>query len=839
MNQRTTSRMWALGPVRVWRSAWSVVRSFGRAKGFAVAAMLTVAIGVGVNSIVFSLFDRLLFRPLPYDEPERLVQIYSHEHLVSGHNVLPYAVALDLARQTDLFSGLGWTKGGHLEPMAPVAGENPLLWLTGMTTNSLDVLGIRPAIGAGFSSVHVSALDRPVLLTYDVWQRRYGGSDDVLTLEWVARDAEQREVLWRVVGVLPKGFLLPSSQLTTQFDGIYGIDPGLERQLSLRFVDEAPFARLAAGVSLTAAQAQVDTVVSTRFPRLSVPMPGAVGPERVSLVPLQSGLSSTVRSYVWLAALGAWAVLGATCLTLTILLLTWNQSRRQDAGVRLALGAAPRRLVMRALAESSFLCAVGTGIGWVAYAVGRAYFIQALPAGLQVYASETADLRVIVATCGLAVVSAIVAGTWPAIRASRTAPLEVMRPLQSGPNVGRLVGGPVLLTLQSALGVVLLVGATATVPSVTRALVAPPGFQPADLFRVSVPTANDDTTSDAREQVRRGREAVDVARALPGVLGASLARQNPLWPSAAERQVLQKLLTDPQRFRGRILPVDWDIFATLETRVLAGRPFSSSEIQEQALVAIVNEAGARLLSPSASIQAVPGQTVRTEDGPRVVVGVVEDFHIGMDTSATPALFLPLSAEEEYRRMRDSAYPWIEYQLLLRMAPGRVPDVTLLSDRLRERPWMLPRWVGARRESIATQFGIDVETPRLLALIFGTLGGISLLLVVIAVYGLASFEIRRRREEMTVRLALGATHQSLRRRLAVVTVRPIVVGVLVGLPISWIQTSLLARAVPALDQGDVRIYAAAAATMVAVALVAAWIPGRRSLTMRVTELLRLS
>jgi len=491
--------------------------------------------------------------------------------------------------------------------------------------------------------------------------------------------------------------------------------------------------------------------------------------------------------------------------------------------------------VISALAESSFLCGVGAVIGWLAYTWGRSLFLGLLPPGLQAYASETADARVIAATCGIALVTAIIAGTLPAIRTSRTSALDLLRPQHGAMSVNRLVGGPILLCVQAAFGLVLLVGASATVPGVARALWKSPGFDAADLYMVGVPTANDRTAGDGREQVRRGREALDVARGLPGVVGASLSLEDPLWVSPVERS-RPKL----NSFAGRVLPVDRDFFATLATPLLAGRTFSSAEIEQQALVAIVNEAGAQVLSPGPSMHAVLGQTVTTEDGPRVIVGVAEDFRVGIDAGRTPVLFLPLSANETYRRNRDNTYPWNAYQLVLRMAPGRVPDVTLLSDRLRERPWMLKGWLGARRgESVAAKLGLDLGTPRLLAVIFGTLGGITLLLAVIAISGLASFEIRRRREEMTVRLALGATPHSLRRRLAVVTVRPVIVGVLAGLPLSWIQTTLLARSVPTINPGDPRIYAAAAATMIVVALVAAWIPGWRSLTLRVAELLRSS
>ncbi|MEZ5319104.1 MAG: FtsX-like permease family protein [Vicinamibacterales bacterium] len=252
-------------------------------------------------------------------------------------------------------------------------------------------------------------------------------------------------------------------------------------------------------------------------------------------------------------------------------------------------------------------------------------------------------------------------------------------------------------------------------------------------------------------------------------------------------------------FPGRVLPVDHDLFATLGTRLLAGRPFSPGEIAQQAMVAIVNEAAAAVVGAGSPVGAL-GRTLATEDGPRVIVGVVED---------------------------------------LRMAPGREPDLTLLSDGLRTRPWMSPRWVGASRESVAARVGLDLEVPRLLALVFGTLGGTALLLQLISIAGLASFEVGRRREEMTVRLALGATVSSLRARLAIGVVRPIVVGVVLAVPLSWVMTTLLARSLSTIDAGAPHLYVVPVVTMIVVALITGWASGWRSVTLRVSELLRTS
>ncbi len=811
----------------------SIARPFRRSKVFAAAAVLTVAVGVGLNSVVLSLFDRLLFRPLPFSEPERLVQIYSRPH-PSGSRAMNVNVLLELARLRDLFSGIAWVENRDLESVTPSQGDSSPLWLKSVTTNTMDVLGLRPVIGPGFADYPATNLDRPVLLTYNAWQQRYGGSPDVLSLSWTVRDRSQTVVQWRVVGVLPRDFVLPSSAMTGDFDGIFGRDPKFNRKLSAPTVGAAAFARLAPGMPLWIARARVSAFVESQFSRLGEGAP-AGDQDHVTVVPLQTGLATTARSYVWLVAFGAWAVLGCTGLTLAVLLLTWTQGRQQDASLRLALGASPRRLALRGLAESSLLCGVGAAIGWIAYTAGRHVFVSALPPTLQAYASETTDLRVIVITVGIALFLAVAVGTLPALRTSRASPLDVLRAQPRTTGADRLIGGPVLLAVQAAFGMVLLVGAAATVPGILNDLSTSPGFRATDLHFVRVPTASDRTAGDALEQLRRGREALDIASSLPGVVAVSLSLKDPLWATPIEAQFLGRA-RNGFAFPGRVLPVDSDTFATLGTRILMGRGFSSAEVEQQAMVAIVNEAATAVVG-AGSPQSAVGRTVETEDGQRVIVGVVEDFRLKVGEAATPSLFLPLTADEAYRSARTNPYPTASFQLVLRMSPGKEPELTQLSDELRTRPWMSPRWVGASSESVAARIGVDLQVPRLLALIFGTLGGVVLLLQLVAIAGLATFEIGRRREEMTVRLALGATAAALRRRLAVGIVRPIVVGVCVGVPLSWFMTTFLARSVSTVDPGSVHLYLAAAGAMIVVALITAWVPGWRSITLRVSELLR--
>jgi ABC-type antimicrobial peptide transport system permease subunit len=494
-----------------------------------------------------------------------------------------------------------------------------------------------------------------------------------------------------------------------------------------------------------------------------------------------------------------------------------------------------------ALAESTVLCAAGAVVGWLVYAWARPLFASVLPAGLQAFATETVDVRVIALAGILALVSAIAGGMLPAIRTSRMAPLDVMRPSRDA--FGRIDGAPVLLGVQAALGVILLTGALAVLPGVLRTLLAPPGFDARDLYVTHFHTAYDDeSASDAREMTRRGMVGLEIVRELPGVVGATLLMGDPFGPpTGLEHSIETGRLPNFSGFDGLIRAVDADFFRTLAVPLRAGRAFSHADVEQQALVAILNESGVRTLWPGVLVESAIGRTVTSRDGPRVVIGVAPDFRIGIDQPTRSTLFLPLSAHQAYTSTTAGfVRTHNAYQVVVRMAPGRIPDTVLMSDRLREQPWTLPDWVGRTMpESVAFDLNRALETPRLLALIFTTLAATALILTLVAMYGLASFEIRHRREEMTVRLALGASPRALRRRLAVVIARPVAIGVLLGLPFGWVQVRLIGLSLPFIDAGDPQIYVVAGAAVVVAALVAAWLPGRRFFTMRVAELLRSS
>ncbi len=408
----------------------------------------------------------------------------------------------------------------------------------------------------------------------------------------------------------------------------------------------APFARLAPGVSLADARARVNTIVTAIQPGTTV-----------AVVRMQTGLSEAVRPYVWLAVVGGWIGTGATCLTLAILLLTWSHSRRQDAGVRLALGASTRQLVASAVLETTLLCGAGACVGWLVYAWTRSLFISAMPLGLRPFATDTADFRVVVATGCAAIITAAAASVLPAIRTSRMSPLDAISSKTGRGTPRSPRRGACPAATQAALGVILLVGAWATVPAVVGFLRKTPGFDAADLYQASIPTSDDTQARNALEQTRRGLVLLDIARQLPGVTGATLSETDPFGDDVVQHSFSKRLA--PAGFEGRVLAVGPEFFSTLATPMIAGRPFSATELAGQAAVAVVNERAARVLWPDSSAAAVIGRTVTAPPVAHVESSASRPTSISSSTTAPiQLLFLPGSANEVYGR----AATWHEFQL---------------------------------------------------------------------------------------------------------------------------------------------------------------------------------
>jgi hypothetical protein len=436
-------------------------------------------------------------------------------------------------------------------------------------------------------------------------------------------------------------------------------------------------------------------------------------------------------------------------------------------------------------------------------------------------------MRVVVVTVTVAVIVAIAAGAVPALRAYHADVLAVLRPVlpRSGPR--RLLGVRGLVSVQSAFGLVLVVGAAATVPAFLAITVGAGTLKFDDVYLLSVrhdPAAESSELLSTPAGVSRVRAVLETLRDVPGVARVAATTSTILTTGPSGASPFWRI----HGLEGRETGVSATFLQALDVPVLAGRTFDEAEIDGHALVAVLNESGVRALWPGIAPGDAVGRTIRTADGSREVIGVVRDFRSHPAAAIVPELLLPISAVE--LGPRGNTLP-----VIVRMTPGQAPDRTLVEQRLRER---LPG-IRASIVSVVEAQRPERIQPRFLAVLFGSLASLTLGLVAAGLYGITTFEIAQRRREMSIRLALGATARDLRRRVVGMVLTPVVLGSLAGCGASWWAGSALSSVIAHVSVDDPRAYVTGFVTMVSVALVAALVPALRLSRVSPSDALRQS
>lgn len=795
-----------------------------RARGFATAAVLTFALGVTINIAVFSVVDRLMFRPLPYADPAQLVQL--HQSVLPPMDTAPASpvilgeVSLAIAQRTQAFSGVAWAEGFSV-PTSLVAGQPPLIFSVA-TSNILDVLGVRPVLGRGFVSDDAVSATRSVVLTYEAWQRQFGGSKDVLGARWGTGNWA-----YQVIGVLPPGFLLPSARFMERCDGLFARS-GVWVNAIPGAMSVGAVARLRPGVSIDAAEAEIAALMRSVDQWGSTRLPEAIQAtgRRVVVQPLRSGISMVVRPYLWLLVGGAWLLLGVACVNLSTLLLARGRSREREAAVRTALGGSPARLIRGAVLEALVLCGLGGGVGVLVCAWIAPVVLAVAPPEFRGFAETPLEGRVLAITLAVAVAAAMFSALGPAITAVR---IDVIRILQGDGRdraTSRLRGGSALLAVEAALGSALVVGAAVAIPGFLSLVYGFPGYQPRDLYTVDVPhgsDASDRSQSSVEVHARpvRVRTVIETLRGLPQVERA-----------AAQLTSFGYGNSDLWRVQGaqtNAIAISDEWFETVGAVLRAGRALTTDDINEAAQTAVLNEAGVHLLWPELPVASALGRTVATSDGGRVIVGVVEDIHVKPGTAAAPTMYVPITTASARSR------PGTELTAIVRMASGARPDPLVMEARLNER--FSRHQVSVN--SVETAIDPVFRKPRLLAVLFGSVGGIALVLSGLGLYAVASFEMLRRRYEMGIRLALGGTRGDIARRMFLVTLRPVVVGMAVGLSAAWWVSALGGASTIGMAVRTPLPYIAAGFLMLLVAAVATFAPAIRTSRLDAGAVLRTS
>jgi predicted permease len=745
-------------------------RSLVKAKRLTIPAIAAFALGIGANIAVFSTLDRLMFRPLPYADPGRLVQIHSFTTAdVTPQALVAATFAGRVVSESTTLSGVAYASAAQESTKIADLDPSPLR-LAMVTANLLDTLGVRPVVGRGFAPDRDRADGdaREILLDYGTWRARFGSSTAIFD-----RTYGRAPWQYRVVGVLPEDFVLPSSLLLAKGDGIVTDTPS---QITRHFgqpgwLVPSLVARLRPGASVSQARRELE-VLWQREPD-SPPK----APVKPIVQPLQSGLYFLHARYLWLLIAAIGLGLAMACLNVATLLLAHGRSREREAAMCAALGATPARIALMPLFQALFVCVAGSVVALAVCAWIQPIVLAVVPPSFRPFATPALDHRIIALALLTACAAAGIAAVVPVFALRRLDVLTIVRGRTS--RVARWRGTGTLLAAEAAVAVVLATGAAVAVPGFIR-LIGNPRFDPANLYELHVrrpiePTSDEKMPAYAPHDVRA---VLDAIRSAPAVLGAAAVNVSLVGDIAVTDAFWQT-----RGIHGGEWGASEDVFDVMRTPIRAGRGFTRDEVDQRALVAMINERAMHELWPGVPARDVIGRLLRTTDGARIVVGVFADIMRNPGETPIPGLFVPVSAPET---------PVVQSALtvLVRTSPGQTLSIQELRSRVDALGGglSLSSYVG----NVAEARLPFLQQPRFQAQLFSVLGGLGLVLAAIGLYAVTAVDVSKRQYELAVRLMLGSRPAQLHRLVLRRAGGPVLVGLALGALATWWASRLSQR-----------------------------------------------
>lgn len=794
------------------------LRGFRRQPLFSAMVVLTLALGIGATTALYSVVDAVLLRPLPFPRAERLIHLWQSNF---DQGLPRFAVSppdyLEIAAQAHSFSGLA---ASHRSDMSLTGTEDPVRLLGARVSSGyFRVLGSTMVLGRSFADDEDQPGAEPVMILADsLWRSRFGGDPDVigkrLRLDGVSRT---------VVGVAPTGSFL---------DREVWVPLVLENAAEERGSHYlSVVGRLAPGARLDGARQEVQTIAA----QLEHDFPGLNTGWSADLEPLREAMAGELRPALYALLAAVAAVLLIACLNVAHLLLVRLAGREREMAVRSALGATPGTLVGQLLVECAVLAVSAGLLGTALAAWGTPALLALDPAALPRAVKVAVDGRVLFAGLALSLSTTVIFGLIPALRSARP---DLVEPLKEGGR-GQAGGGEwlrrSLVLAEVALAVALVAGGGLLLKSFNRLSSVEAGFEPESVLTVSLaPSRADFPEPEAiRQLTRRLYERLGVGTDhanLPGVETAAAAA--PL-PYSGRGMVLAFTIagTPPpapgQEPITRACMVSPGFFRTMRIPLVAGRSFELSDDDRAAGVVIVSEAAAARFWPD---QSPLGQRISFEDptDPEArwleVVGVVGDLRPEQPGESPEPFFYQPSLQQ----------PILNTTLLLRTTGSFATAADAVRGAVREVDPQIPlfdlRPMGQVLSSVLAQ-------PRFNATLLALFAALALVLAATGVYGVTSYSIGQRRREIGIRAALGADRRTLLRWVVRLGMTPVVLGLAFGVLLALLAGKLLQGLVFGTGVHDPRVLGGAVVVLGLVALLACWLPASRAAAVDPGEALR--
>ena len=789
------------------------VRSLLKGPGFAAVAILTLALGIGANSAIFSFVDGVLLKPLPYPDPERILLLWEKPP-DGGNNVVSAMNFLDWRSQSSSFTGVAAITGSRSMTLSG-RGEPTLMRVGRVSAPYFDILGVKPTLGRTFAADEdTPGKEHVVVLSHRLWMTQFG-ADAGLVGRSITLDGES----YAVIGVMPEGTVF--DRTFNQMWRPLAFSAG-ERTRNFHWLQV--FARLKPGVNLEQARAEMDAIGG----RIAQDFPDSNKGWGVSIVRYMDQIvGPQLRSslYVLLSAVGMLLLIG--CANLANLTLARGTSREREVAVRASLGAGRGRLVRQFLTENIVLAAAGgiAGIG-VGYAFMRLLTIMLPPFFLPAVANIVMDTRLLAFAFVLSVATGLIFGLAPALQATKPDLASAMKEGGRGSSgdTGRRRLRSALVVVEVALAFILLAAGGLLVRSFFQMMNVPLGFDATHVLTLRLPMAGD-RFSTGDQLMAQVRTLVEKVRAVPGVRGAAATDALPLegfnngMPFLiAGRDVVDRANRQACGFK----MVQADYFRVLGIQVIKGRTFTDRDVKGSPPVAIINQvmanrffAGQDPIGQRVLVQEiVPGKPQLGPEIPWEIVGLIADERTGglegttragmyVPMEQSPSLFVSVVLRAE-----------IEPEPLTRAVTAAVHEVD--KDQVVSDVRTLER---IKTESAASN--------RLRTTLLAVFAGLAVLLSAIGIYGVISYTVAQRTHELGVRAALGAPRGAL---LAMVLRNGMTLaglGLVLGLAGALALTRLLATLLIGVGARDPLTLSASAAMLAAVALLACYVPARRA------------
>jgi putative ABC transport system permease protein len=802
------------------------LRVLAKSPGFTTIAILTLALGIGANTAIFSVVYAALLRPLPYTQANRLLTLSEVRHAQDTYWDSSYPDYQDWMKQSKTFEALAGISGDGF--VFRGGGEPQLLQGAQATTNFFSTLGVKPILGRDFPADEPIAAKEPrvALLSYGFWRKQFGGDSNI-----VGRSIQLDSASVTVIGVLPRDFEFAPTGNTQIWVPMHlgGDFKDLAQRRSLRWIHV--LGRLAPGVSVTQARAEMDAINS----RLAAAYPAANGAIQVHMAPLRERIVGQVEP-VLLVLFGAVGfVLLIACANVANLLMVRAAGRKREFAIRAALGASRGRLVSQLLTESLILAIVGGALGFMIARWGTVLLVAAIPQNVLDYMPFLRDTQpnaaILAFLCGAAVVTGILFGLAPALQVSHEKVSDALKEESRTAAGGtRTWLRDALVVLEIAFSLVLLAGAGLAVQSLSALLRRNPGFDTQNVltFAVNLPDASYPKDPDA---IRFDTAFTTTLRGEPGIASVANTSTIPLSGGGGtvrfviEGQPVQTGHEDESDDRD----VSSDYFSTMKIPLIKGRYFNDEADSAMAPKhAIVNEAWVKAyLHGEDAIGKRFKFTLSATQPYREIVGVVGNIADSqLDSGDEPALYLPFQQD---------ANSYINY--VVRSAAGN-PAIALgeVRDALAKiDPQLFPVQPLTMEQII--QQSPSVFLRRFPSYLIGSFAALALLLASIGLYGLISYSVSQRTREIGIRVALGAQQSDVMRLVMGEGAKLTAIGVAIGVGAALGLTQLMGSILYGVKAADPLTFIAVAVALAVVALAACYVPARRATRVDPLEALR--